>query len=99
MRAVLIATILMLSAPAAAQRIDANEVAANRGVETTQGRSPAWIYGQHAKLSRAIAALKPQTPGIVDAYVVSVGLDGDPVFGREAAQASRVLARRYMPEG
>lgn len=39
--------------------------------------------------------LQPQRPGTIDAYVVSVGLDSDPVFGREAGEAAKVLGRRY----
>lgn len=99
MRMLVMAMLMMVAAPAAAQRINANEIAAIAGIETVQGRSPAWIYQQHVKLTKAIAALKPQNPGTPDAYVVSVGLDGDPVFGREAAEASRVLARRYNAAG
>ena len=36
---------------------------------------------------------------MVDAYVVSVALDSDPVFGREAREAGRVLSRRYDAAG
>jgi hypothetical protein len=43
--------------------------------------------------------LKPQRPGIVDAYVVVAALDTDPVFGSEAREAGRVLARRFDAEG
>lgn len=64
-----------------------------------QGRPPSWHIGQHRKLASALGGLKPQRPGIVDAYVLSIGLDSDPVFGREAAEAARVLSRRYDAEG
>ncbi len=91
---------LFAAAPGFAQRGgDPNEEAALKGLETRQGRSAQWIYGQHKKLSASLAALQPQRPGMVDAYVVSIGLDADPVFGREAAEASRVLARRYDAGG
>lgn len=85
--------------PARAQYTEANVESANRGFMTDQGRSAAWLYSEHQKLSAAMAALKPQRPGVVDAYVVAVGLDDDPVFGREAAEASRVLSRRYDAAG
>lgn len=85
--------------PLQAQRGDPNEEAAIRGIETTQGRSPQWIYADNRKLNAALSALAPQRPGVIDAYIVSIGLDADPVFGRESAEASRVLARRYDAVG
>ena len=51
------------------------------------------------RLSRALAALQPQRPGVVDAYVVSVALDSDQVFNREAREAGRVLAERFDAVG
>jgi hypothetical protein len=36
---------------------------------------------------------------VVDAYVVVVGLDSDPIFGREAREAGKVLSRRYNAVG
>lgn len=50
---------------------------------------------EHRRIDAALAALKPQRPGVVDAYVIVVALDGDPVFSREAREAGRVLARRF----
>lgn len=97
--AILAAAASVCLSPAPAQRGDPNEQAAIKGTETRAGRSAQWIYAQHKKLNAAIAALPPQRPGTVDAYVVSIGLDADPVFGREAAEASRVLARRYDAQG
>jgi hypothetical protein len=88
-----------LSAPLNAQVNPQNVAAANKGFMTDQGRSPVWLYAQHKKLAAALAALKPQRPGIVDAYVVVAGLDDDAVFGREAAEAARVLSRRYDAVG
>ena len=38
-------------------------------------------------------------PGTVDAYVVAIALDSDPVFGREARAAADVLQRRYNAAG
>ena len=54
---------------------------------------------QQRRLDRALGALQPQREGVVDAYVVSIALDSDPVFAREAREAGRVLARRYDGEG
>lgn len=51
------------------------------------------------RLSAALASLKPQRPGTVDAYIVVAALDTDPVFGHEAREAGRVLAARFDGEG
>lgn len=51
------------------------------------------------RLDRTLAALEPQRRGVVDAYVVVAALDTDPVFGREAREAGRVLAKRFGAEG
>src|SRR5436190_18528358 len=51
------------------------------------------------RMREALARLQPQRPGIVDAYVVVAALDADPVFGREAREAGRVLARRFDAQG
>jgi hypothetical protein len=49
----------------------------------------------HASLGR----LRPERRGVTDAFVVSVGLDSDGVFGREAVEAGRVLSRRFDGDG
>jgi hypothetical protein len=54
---------------------------------------------EHRRINAALNALQPQRPGVVDAYVVVVALDGDPVFGREAREAGRVLASRFDAAG
>lgn len=54
---------------------------------------------EHRRITAALDALKPQRPGIVDAYVVVVALDSDSVFGREAREAGRVLASRFDAAG
>lgn len=46
------------------------------------------------RVTAALSALKPQRAGVVDAYVVVIALDSDPVFSREAREAGRVLASR-----
>ena len=95
----LLATCLFAAAPLSAQRGDPNEEAAQKGFMADLGRTPVWQLTQLKRMSSAISALKPQRPGVVDAYVVSIGLDSDAVFGREAAEAAKVLSRRYDAEG
>lgn len=51
------------------------------------------------RFSQALARLKPQRPGTVDAYVIVAALDPTPVFGREAREAGRVLSKRFDAEG
>jgi hypothetical protein len=65
----------------------------NRGVPVSAMRA------QARRLDAALAALAPQRPGTADAYVLTVALDSDPVFAREAREAARVLAARYGAEG
>jgi hypothetical protein len=69
------------------------------GPDLERGRSPAFELAEHRRLEAALAAIPAQRPGIVDAYVVSVALDSDPVFGREAREAGKVLARRFDAAG
>lgn len=57
------------------------------------------LLRERRKLDTALAALQPQRKGTVDAYVVSIALDSDPVFAREAREAGNVLARRYDAKG
>jgi hypothetical protein len=54
---------------------------------------------EHRRISAALNALQPQRPGVVDAYVIVVALDGDPVFSREARETGRVLASRFDAVG
>jgi hypothetical protein len=93
------AFIILLAAPTAAQITEANVASSNQGFASEQGHSAAWHFAQHKKMAAAIAALKPQRPGVVDAYVVVAALDADPVFGREATEAGKVLSRRYDAVG
>ena len=72
---------------------------AELGVQIERDRSAPDILAEHRRLSAALARLQPQRRGTVDAYVVSAAFDSDPVFGREAREAGRVLARRYRAEG
>ncbi len=66
-----------------------------KGTAVERSRSPRWQLGEHRRLSAALARVGPGRPGVVDAFVLSAGIDSDPVFGREAREAGRVLARRY----
>ena len=85
----------MLAFTASAQTSPADITGAQRGVSWDQGHSAAWYLSQHRRLGAAITALKPQRPGIIDAYVIVIGLDADPVFTREASETAKVLSRRY----
>ena len=69
------------------------------GPELQRAQSPRAMLAERRKLDAALAALQPQRRGIVDAYVVAIALDSDPVFSREAREAGRVLARRYDAAG
>ncbi|HYD24050.1 MAG TPA: C13 family peptidase [Croceibacterium sp.] len=69
------------------------------GPELQRARSAREMLADRRNLDAALAALQPQRRGTIDAYVVSVALDSDPVFSREAREAGKVLARRYGAEG
>ncbi|MGZ8282592.1 MAG: C13 family peptidase [Allosphingosinicella sp.] len=72
---------------------------ADAGTQIERDRTPAAELGEHRKLDSALQALGRQRSGTVDAYVVSIALDSDPVFGREARAAADVLQRRYGAAG
>jgi hypothetical protein len=72
---------------------------ADAGMQIEQSRNPAEELEEHRRFDRALAALQPQRAGVVDAYVVSIALDSDPVFGREARVAGDVLSARYGARG
>jgi hypothetical protein len=98
----LVATLLVATAmagPSTSQVGFNNREAAENGWSMEQNRSAAWHYAQHRRLSSALGTLQPQRQGIIDAYVVSIGLDSDPVFGHEAGEAQKVLTRRYGAAG
>lgn len=60
---------------------------------------PAQQLAETRRLTAVLDKLEPERPGIVDAYVVVVALDGDAVFSREAREAGRVLANRFDSAG
>jgi hypothetical protein len=70
-------------------------VEGQRGTTVERARSARWQLGENRRLTAALARIGPGRKGIVDAFVLSAGLDSDPVFGREAREAARVLSRRY----
>ncbi|HSX56780.1 MAG TPA: C13 family peptidase [Sphingomonas sp.] len=72
---------------------------ADGGTQIERDRPARHALAEHRRLARALAPLLPQRKGVVDAYVLSVALDSDPVFGREAREAGKVLARRYDAVG
>lgn len=61
--------------------------------------APVPAVNDEQRLANALQSLQPQRPGVVDAYVVVAALDTDPVFGREAREAARVLASRFDAKG
>lgn len=67
--------------------------------ELQRGVSAAQIREQQRRLDAALAALAPQRRGTADAYVLTIALDSDPVFAREAREAARVLSARYGAQG
>ncbi len=64
-----------------------------------QDHSARWYLNQHRRLNTALSRLLPQRPGVVDAYVVVVALDDDPVFAKEAEETAKVLSRRFDATG
>ena len=66
-----------------------------QGPELQRGRPARAMLEDSRRLAAALAGLAPQRKGRVDAYIVSIALDSDPVFAREAREAGKVLARRY----
>ena len=72
---------------------------ADGGAVIERDRPPADELADHRRIDRALAGLAPQRKGVVDVYVVAMGLDSDPVFGREAREAGKVLSRRYSATG
>lgn len=67
--------------------------------ELHRGVSAAAILNQQRRLDAALAALSPQNPGTTDTYIVTIALDSDPVFAREAREAARVLSARFGAAG
>ena len=58
------------------------------------------IYNQPALLDAAVAKLKPQTPGVVDLYVVAFAGDAEEnVFRNEVEYAEKLFAQRFNAEG
>ena len=78
---------------------DPATIAANAGLQIERDRPVSYALAEHRRLTRALATVGPGKPGVVDAFVVAIALDSDPVFGREAREAARVLSRRYNAAG
>jgi len=58
------------------------------------------IYNQRGLLDAAAAKLKPQTPGVVDLYVVVFAGDAqENVFRNEAEYAEKLFSQRFGAEG
>lgn len=69
------------------------------GPELRRGESAKEMLAERRRLDAALDAIAPQRKGMVDAYVISVALDSDAVFAREAREAGRVLSTRYGAQG
>jgi hypothetical protein len=58
------------------------------------------IYNQQNLIDEAAAKLKPQTPGVVDLYVVAFAGDAsENVFGNEVEYAEKLFGERFGAEG
>ncbi|WP_298812797.1 C13 family peptidase [uncultured Sphingomonas sp.] len=88
-----------LPAPVFAGDDGETQVQADMGIDVERDRPARWRLAEHRRLDRALSAVRPQRAGSVDAFVIVAALDSDPVFGREAREAARVLARRYHADG
>jgi hypothetical protein len=80
---------------AASSSAQINEGMAINGWSMEQNRSAGWQLAQHDRLTKSLAKIAPQRKGTVDAYVVVIGLDSDPVFQKESAETLNVLERRF----
>jgi len=69
------------------------------GPNLERGRSARAELAEHRRLTDSLAGLAAHRQGVVDAYVIVIGLDSDPVFGREAREAGKVLSRRFDASG
>ncbi len=69
------------------------------GPNLERNRSAKWLLANQRRITATLAGLAPQRKGVVDAYVVSIALDSDPVFSREAREAGKVLAHRFDATG
>ncbi len=94
----LVSFALLVSAGVSAVHAQTPEQGDN-GFFAEMRRSPTWYLDQNKKLNAAISNLQAERPGVVDAYVVVAGLDGDAVFSREATATSRLLSSRYDAAG
>jgi hypothetical protein len=95
LKAITLALAMIATNPATGQQGFNPVDAAKNGWSMEQNRSANWHLAQHKRLASAIAALQPQRNGVIDSYVVSIGLDSDSVFSKEASEAAKVLSRRY----
>jgi hypothetical protein len=99
-KSIFLIMLAIVTLPGRATAQTAQDIAnSDSGISTESGRDAKWYLAQHQKLSADFDTLKPQQPGIIDAYVLVAGLDGDPVFQKESAETAKVLSRRFNAEG
>ena len=99
LKAMALALTMLATNSATGQQVFNEREAAQSGWSMEQNRSAIWHLAQHQRLATALDTIQPNRPGVVDVYVVSIGLDSDPVFGREASEAAKVISRRYGAVG
>lgn len=66
-----------------------------QGPELNRNLSAREMLAQRRRLDAALRGLASQRAGLADVYVISIALDSDPVFAREAREVGKVLERRY----
>lgn len=97
-----------VSAPADADTatadVDAND-AGDASTEATDDDEPDFdaesaMYDQRRLLDESVSRLRPQTPGVVDLYVVAFAGDGsESVFRNEVEFADRLFEQRFDAQG
>ncbi len=90
------AALALLSSGASAQLQQGPQIRVDWGAVLAP---PAQQLADHRRINAAVRSLKPQRKGVVDAYVIVVALDADPVFNRAAREVGRVLSRRFGSDG
>ena len=75
------------------------DLAGQQGLSIEHSPDARYRLAEHRRLEAALTAVRSQRKGVVEAFVLTVALDSDEVFAREAREADRVLTRRYNAGG
>ncbi len=98
LRFALVSSVLLIGGPyAISQEQDSGSFDA--GFVSDQGRDAQWHLNQSRKILKAVDGLAAGRLGSIEAYVLVVGLDADPVFGKEATETRKVLEHRFNASG